>query len=93
MRGEVAWFHPTWRSSCHIVPLNGLCNGAELDELLQRSSTMTRRGKVLWLLVMLGGMWALTNLSACNTVEGMGEDVEDAGEGVQGAAQGADDAN
>ena len=54
---------------------------------------MTRRGKVLWLLVMLGGMWALTNLSACNTVEGMGEDVEDAGEGVQGAAQGADDAN
>lgn len=55
---------------------------------------MTRYGKAcLWLVVLLGGMWACANLTACNTVEGMGEDVEDAGEGVQGAAQGADDAN
>ena len=47
----------------------------------------------LWLLALLGGMWTLTSLSACNTVEGMGEDVEDVGEGVSGAARGADDAN
>lgn len=51
------------------------------------------RESTVWLLVLLGGMWTLTNLAACNTVEGMGEDVEDVGEGVQGAAEGADNAN
>lgn len=47
----------------------------------------------LWLVVLAGGLWTLTSLTACNTVEGMGEDVEDVGEGVSGAARGADDAN
>lgn len=47
----------------------------------------------LWLVVLTGGLWTLTSLTACNTVEGMGEDVEDVGEGVSGAARGADDAN
>lgn len=51
------------------------------------------RESTVWLLILLGGMWTLTNLAACNTVEGMGEDVEDVGEGVQGAAEGADNAN
>lgn len=30
-------------------------------------------------------------LSACNTVEGAGEDIESAGEGIQGASEGARD--
>lgn len=51
------------------------------------------RESTVWLLVLLGGVWSLTYLAGCNTVEGMGEDVEDAGEGVSGAARGADDAN
>jgi predicted small secreted protein len=45
------------------------------------------------MLVVIGGLWMVTNLAACNTVEGMGEDVEDVGQGVQGAAEGADNAN
>lgn len=39
--------------------------------------------KMLW--VMLVGVLAAA-LSACNTVEGVGEDIEDAGEGIQDAA-------
>ncbi|MCI0364646.1 MAG: entericidin A/B family lipoprotein [Phycisphaerales bacterium] len=51
------------------------------------------RESTVWLLVLLGGVWGLTHLAGCNTVEGMGEDVEDVGEGVSSAARGADDAN
>jgi predicted small secreted protein len=47
------------------------------------------RESTLWLVVLLGGMWTLTNLSACNTVEGMGEDIEDTGEAIEGGAEGA----
>jgi entericidin B len=40
--------------------------------------------KILALLLMLGSMSALT---ACNTLEGMGKDVERGGEHVQDAAK------
>jgi predicted small secreted protein len=43
----------------------------------------------VWLVVILASMWTLTHLTGCNTVKGVGEDVESAGEGVQGAAEGA----
>lgn len=39
-----------------------------------------------WLLLAMTCAFALTMLSACNTVEGAGKDVERAGEGVQDMA-------
>ena len=53
---------------------------------------MTRRElrkSALWALLIIGGLWITTTLAGCNTVEGMGEDVEDIGEGISGAAEGA----
>ncbi|MBI5335819.1 MAG: entericidin A/B family lipoprotein [Burkholderiales bacterium] len=43
--------------------------------------------KTTWSL--LGALLCSLTLSACNTVEGAGKDVERAGEKVQGAAQDA----
>lgn len=37
---------------------------------------------------LLSSLFLLASLSACNTVEGAGEDIEAAGEGVQDAADG-----
>lgn len=47
------------------------------------------RESTVWVVVLLASMWTLTHLNGCNTVKGVGEDVESAGEGVQGAAEGA----
>jgi len=47
------------------------------------------RESTVWLLLLLGGMWSVTHLAGCNTVKGVGEDVQSAGEGVSGAAEGA----
>lgn len=41
---------------------------------------------VRWLLAALVCSVALTALSACNTVDGAGKDIESAGEGIQDAA-------
>lgn len=38
----------------------------------------------------LAALMTLGTLAACNTVEGVGEDVEATGEAVTGAAQGAE---
>lgn len=42
---------------------------------------------ILLLLAAGLGLGAATMLSACNTIEGAGEDVESAGQGVSGAAE------
>jgi predicted small secreted protein len=49
------------------------------------------RKSVLWLLLVACGFWMAGSLTACNTVEGMGEDIEDTGDAISGAAEGADD--
>lgn len=40
----------------------------------------------MWILVWSGALWTLTSLSACNTVEGAGEDIEEAGDEIEDAA-------
>ncbi len=40
----------------------------------------------VWLLAALGCVWTVTYLTACNTVEGAGEDIEEAGEEIEDAA-------
>jgi predicted small secreted protein len=37
-------------------------------------------------LVAIGALWSMSHLLACHTVEGLGEDIEDAGEEIQDAA-------
>jgi predicted small secreted protein len=45
----------------------------------------------LWLLLVVAGLWMAVGMTACNTVEGMGEDIEDTGDAISGAAEGAAD--
>ena len=45
---------------------------------------MPKHLRVTALLVLLAPLWAL---AACNTVEGLGQDVEDAGEAVDQGAE------
>ena len=42
-----------------------------------------------WLMLLGGAVYATSQLTACNTVKGAGEDVQSAGEGISGAAEGA----
>jgi predicted small secreted protein len=46
-----------------------------------------------WLIMAAGCVWMASQLTACNTVKGAGEDVQSVGRGVEGAAQGADNAD
>jgi predicted small secreted protein len=57
---------------------------------MKRSVT---RHLVVWMVMAAGCVWTASQLTACNTVKGAGEDIQDIGGGVKGAAQGADDAN
>jgi predicted small secreted protein len=44
--------------------------------------------RMLWTLVLTlcGALWVLTSLTACNTTEGVGEDIEEAGDAIEDAA-------
>ena len=53
------------------------------------NSKNTLRRSALWLIVLLSGLWSMSRLTACHTVEGMGADVEDTGGAIQGASEGA----
>jgi predicted small secreted protein len=46
---------------------------------------MSDTRRMAWMLGALGAVWAAA-LTGCNTVEGVGEDVESAGEGISEAA-------
>jgi predicted small secreted protein len=52
----------------------------------RRKTTMNQRLKIVLGLLLF--MFAGTALTACNTLEGVGEDVQDAGEAVEDAADG-----
>ena len=39
-----------------------------------------------YLTVVVGVVWAMSHLTACNTTEGVGEDVQEAGEAIEDAA-------
>jgi predicted small secreted protein len=40
----------------------------------------------IWFLAVVCGLWTLTSLTACNTTEGVGEDMQEAGEEIEDAA-------
>lgn len=44
-----------------------------------------------FLVMLLAGMWCVTALPGCNTVEGVGEDVEEAGDAIEDTAEDVDD--
>jgi predicted small secreted protein len=37
-------------------------------------------------MLVAGCFWAMTSMTACNTTEGVGEDIEEAGDEIQDAA-------
>lgn len=39
-----------------------------------------------WLTVVVGVMWAMSHLTACNTVHGAGQDIEAGGQALQDAS-------
>ena len=41
-----------------------------------------------FVMILMGGLWCCTGLTGCNTVEGVGEDIEDAGESIDNSAEG-----
>jgi predicted small secreted protein len=43
------------------------------------------------LLMLMAGMFTVTHLTACNTVEGAGQDAQNAGEAVEDLADDAKD--
>jgi predicted small secreted protein len=40
----------------------------------------------VWFLAVMLGMWTMSSLTACNTTEGVGEDLEEVGEEIEDAA-------
>ena len=40
----------------------------------------------VWFLALVCGLWTMTALTACNTTEGVGEDLEEVGEEIEDAA-------
>lgn len=44
------------------------------------------RKRLMWLLVLACGLWTMTALTACNTTEGVGEDIQEGGEAIEDAA-------
>ena len=47
----------------------------------------TQKFRTLWTLILtvVGALW-IANLTACNTTEGLGEDIEEAGDSIEDAA-------
>jgi len=46
-----------------------------------------------FVMILLAGLWCSTGLTGCNTVEGVGEDIEDAGESIDESAEGTGNNN
>lgn len=45
-----------------------------------------QRSRKFWMLAVLGLMWVVTQMTACNTMEGAGEDIQEGGEAIEDAA-------
>jgi predicted small secreted protein len=48
--------------------------------------TQKLRSLLMALFLLAGGTLVLTQVAACNTVEGIGEDTQEAGEAIEDAA-------
>jgi len=46
-----------------------------------------------FVMILLAGLWCCTGLTGCNTVEGAGEDIEDAGDAIEDEAEGTGNNN
>jgi predicted small secreted protein len=51
---------------------------------MNKHSRMVRIG--LWGIALIGGVWLLTQLGACNTMNGFGEDISSMGNALSNAA-------
>lgn len=61
--------------------------GARSRRLLQRPSLLKQENLMSRIITLLASLFLLSSLTACNTMAGAGQDMQDAGEAVQDAAE------
>ena len=56
---------------------------------MNKHSKMVRIG--LWGIALIGGVWLLSQLSACNTMDGFGKDISSMGNALSNASSSDED--